>query len=129
MKYRKCIVLDSSAVFHIRDLTILYSLQESARIYITNYVLNEIKDPRSEAVISILQPTIVEINTREIERAREQYRNLSDADISVVLCAKKLSEVCEEVTVLTDDSELAKLLSRLGFKVQKIFFPRRRLYR
>ncbi len=129
MKHKKCIILDSSAIFHLRDLTVLYSLQETAKIFITNYVLNEIKDPRAEAVLSILQPTIIEIDSREINELREQYRNLSEADISIVLCAKKLSTICEDITVMTDDSELTKILTKLGFRVQKIFFPRKRLYR
>ena len=122
----KCIVLDSSALFHLRDVHTLLSLGD--KFYTTNFVISEVKDSRTIAVLDILSLNIVEINLKEIEYFRKKYGlsgNLSNADVSIVILALKLKNECSELQVITDDLELAKVLKRFNINVQRVFFRKR----
>ncbi len=121
----RCIILDSSAIFHIRDPLVLTSLQGT--IFITNKILEELKDPRALAIVDILNPEKIEISDKEINKHIKEIRELSEADISVIICAELLKNKCKDVIVVTDDMKLSRILKSRGVKVVSIYFsPKRR---
>ncbi len=126
MKLRRCVILDSSGIFHLRNLAALNEILQNSKVFITDKVLQEIKDPRSEAILSILNVQYCEIDDSKIRELKKKYTTLSEADLSIILCSQVLQQICEEVVVITDDSELAKALSKIGVKCIKIYFRKRR---
>ncbi|NPB01183.1 MAG: PIN domain nuclease [Crenarchaeota archaeon] len=116
-----CIILDSSAIFHIRDPSTIMMLGE--KIYVTNIVLEELRDPRAIAIIDILRPEKIEIDRKDIEEVIRKYRELSPADASIIVCAEGLKKRCRKVTVITDDIKLSKILRRIGIDVISIYYP------
>ncbi len=121
--YDRCIILDSSAIFHLRNITILTEFGN--RIYITDKILNEIKDSRAIATVDIIRPEIITITDREIHNYKKHIkyvRDLSDADISVIICVDKIRDKCREIIVITDDMKLKSILKMKNIKVKSIFF-------
>ena len=122
----RCIVLDSSCIFHLRDLSVLLSLGD--KYFITQQILDELRDPRAQAVIDIIKPEVMQIDRREIERIKAEHPDLSDADCSIIVCVKKLcqSSTCTEIVVFTDDMKLRSILKRIGVKVETVYFGRKK---
>ena len=122
----RCVILDSSAVFHVRDLSILLSLGE--KLYVTEHVLREIRDPRARALIELLRPEVMHVDQREIERLMREAPGLSEADCSILVCVDRVRELgkCDEIIVLTDDALLRRYLRKRGVKVVSIYFGRMR---
>jgi len=122
----RCVILDSSAIFHLRDLTALLSLGD--KFYITEPILEEIRDSRAQAVLDLIKPEVVQVDRRRISDLRRLYPELSDADCSIILCAEVLSSSsnCSEIIVVTDDVTLRNILRKRGVRVQTIYFGKRR---
>ena len=118
------VILNSSAIFHVRNLKLLLSLGKE--FHTTNFIINEIKDYRSQAIIEFLNIKIHEFNENEILNFKKKYKipnNLSFADISIILLAFKLKD--KNPIIITDDIELSKVLKKFGFKVKNIYFSKR----
>ncbi len=120
----KCIILDSSAIFHIRNLEILKNLGD--KIYITDKVLEELKDPRAQAIISLLTPEIVEVDIKKIDKYRMKYSKLSIADASIIACIEDLKNICREIVVITDDIYLKRIVEKMKVRALSIYFDKRR---
>ncbi len=110
-------ILDAAGLFKINLI--------SGDVFYTTYnVLNEVKSSfEMEIVNSYLRSgklKVFEINKEEIENERKTLKSserLSDADISVILLAKKLDD---DSIVYTDDYELQNTLSVLGIKFEGV---------
>ncbi|NPA23461.1 MAG: PIN domain nuclease [Crenarchaeota archaeon] len=122
----RCIILDSSAIFHIRDPSIITSLR--GRIYVTDKVLEELRDPRALAIIDIVNPEKVTIDTKNIRRTQD-LKDLSETDISILICAEQLKNICREVIVVTDDIRLSKALRKRRIQVVSVYYPPDKGYR
>jgi len=106
-------VLDASGLFHLRHGSIL-----KGRFLTTNYVLEEVKDCRSVALLDVLRVEVVEVEEGEVEEVRSRHPQLSQADASIVALVRRLG--C--ATVVTDDVALSKVLRRYGAKVLRVFY-------
>ncbi len=123
MSSRDTVILDASAILHMRDLRPLMGMGD---LVTTNHVINELKDARAIVVPEILNISVYDISEDEIVRARRNYhlpRLLSDADVSLIVLALKLRD--RNPMVITDDSLLIKFLRRLGIRYSVIFLRRR----
>ncbi len=116
-----CVILDSSAVFHIRDPSIMMTLGD--KIYVTDKVLEELKDPRALAIIDILSPEKIEIEDEKIEKESKKHKELSKADLSIIICVEILKKTCKKITVVTDDIKLSKILRKMGVNVVSVYYP------
>ncbi|NPA69425.1 MAG: PIN domain nuclease [Crenarchaeota archaeon] len=116
-----CIILDSSAIFHIRDPSTIIALGE--KIFITDRIMRELKDPRALAIIDILRPEVIEVDEKKISELVKKYKELSEADVSIIICVEILKKKCRRITVVTDDIKLSKILRRMGINVVSIYFP------
>ena len=98
------------------------------KFFLTEQVLQEVRDPRAEAVVEIVRPEIVQVDQRELQELRSKYPDLSEADCSIILCALQLRRqgMCQEVVVVTDDMKLRSILRKLGIKVETVFFGKKR---
>ncbi|GAB6948157.1 hypothetical protein JCM16161A_22870 [Vulcanisaeta sp. JCM 16161] len=117
------VILDTSAILHMRDLRPLMSM---GSLVTTNYVINELRDERAIVVPEILNISVYEVSEDEVANARRNYhipRLLSDADVSLIVLAMKLKD--ENPLVITDDSMLIKFLRRLGIRYSVVFLRRR----
>ncbi len=124
MSSRDTVILDTSAILHMRDLRPLMGMGDLAT---TNYVVNELKDARAAVVPEILNISVYDISEEEIVLARKNYhlpRLLSDADVSLIVLALKLRG--KNPVVITDDSLLIKFLRKLGGIRYSVIFLRRR---
>ncbi len=117
------VILDTSAILHMRDLRPLMGIGELAT---TNYVVNELRDVRAAVVPEILNISVYEVSEDEVRSARRNYhipRLLSDTDVSLIVLAMRLRD--RDPLVITDDSLLIKFLRRLGIKYSVVFLRRR----
>ncbi|MFN3803769.1 MAG: PIN domain-containing protein [Pyrobaculum sp.] len=108
----RCLALDASAFIHGRDLRIF----ADAILYTAGEVVEELRDPRAQAVLDILKVEVVEASG---EKVRELIRRfgLTRADAAVLAVA--LERGC---TLVTDDGRLASVAKRLGVGVERIFY-------
>ncbi len=122
----RCVILDSSAIFHLRDLSAILSLGD--KFYVTELVLEELRDPRAQAVIELLRPEIIQVDYKRLRELMEKEPALSRADCSIILCAEQLLREgrCKEIIVVTDDLTLRKHLRKMSVKVQTVYFGRAR---
>ncbi len=118
----RVVILDSSALFHIRSPEIL---RTARRIVTTSLVADEVRDSISRAVFDVLNVEVVDVSTDEVSRVKRTVRTdgLSDQDVSLIALAERLR--VERPVVLTDDSRLARELRRRGIEVVRVFFGRR----
>ncbi|WP_054842018.1 hypothetical protein [Vulcanisaeta distributa] len=117
------IILDTSAILHMRDLRPLMGM---GNLITTNYVINELKDARAIVVPEILNISVYDVGEDEIILARRNYhlpRLLSDADVSLIVLALRLRD--KDPVVITDDSLLIKFLRKLGIRYSVIFLRKR----
>ena len=117
------VILDTSAILHMRDLRPLMSM---GNLVTTNYVINELKDVRAIAVPEILNISVYEISEDEIELVRRNYhipRLLSDTDVSLIVLALRLKD--KNPLVITDDTMLIKFLRKLGIRYSVVFLRKR----
>ncbi|GEM_PF-926345 len=116
----RIIILDSSAIFHLKNLQVLRSI--GAKLLTTNYVINEIKDSISQTIIDLINIEILEVHSEEVDRLRRKIKSkdLSDADLSLIILAEKLKY--HHPVIITDDFKLSQELRRRRFKVLKVFF-------
>lgn len=110
-----CYVLDASAFIHGRDARLF-----KGALYTTPEVVQELRDPASQAMVEILGVVVVEADGRRVAELREKFRDLSPADISVLALA--LERRC---ILVTDDSKLAAAAKKLGVGVEKIFYKKK----
>ncbi|MGC8607547.1 MAG: twitching motility protein PilT [Vulcanisaeta sp.] len=123
MSNEDAVILDTSAILHMRDLRPLSSI---GHLITTNYVINELKDARAIAVPEVLGIDIYDVSENDIILTRRAYRIprlLSDTDVSLIVLAMKLRD--RNPLVITDDSLLIKFLRRLGIRYSVIFLRKR----
>lgn len=115
----RAIVLDAAGFF-----SGYASMLSSEKIYTVREVVDEIKDPRSKSIyenmvsankINIVEPSPTSIK-RAIEAAIEEgfLEALSNADRKILALALDLKEKGYDVLLITDDSYLHRLASKLG---------------
>ncbi|OYT25321.1 MAG: twitching motility protein PilT [Thermoprotei archaeon ex4572_64] len=116
----RVVILDSSAIFHLKNLQVLRSI--GAKLLTTNYVINEIKDSISQTIIDLINIEILEVHSEEVDRLRRKIKSkdLSDADLSLIILAEKLKH--HHPVIITDDFKLSQELKRRRFKVLKVLF-------
>jgi len=107
-----CFVLDASAFFHARDMRIF-----AGPLYTTRQVAEELKDPMAQAALEILHVQVEEVDSRRVEELRRRFRELSVADISLLVLAAERGCV-----LVTDDGKLAAAARRLGMRVEGVFY-------
>jgi UPF0271 protein len=107
-----CYVLDASAFIHGRDARLFAGV-----LYTTKEVVEELKDPRAQAALDVMRVEVVEVDERKLREFLRKFRELSPADVSVLLLA--LERGC---VLVTDDRKLAAAARRLGVRVQGIFY-------
>jgi len=107
-----CFVLDASAFFHARDMRVF-----AGPLYTTRQVAEELKDPMAQAALEILHVQIEEVDSRRIEELRRRFRDLSAADVSLLVLAAERGCV-----LVTDDGKLAAAARRLGIRVEGVFY-------
>ncbi|CCC82245.1 PIN domain/Zn-ribbon domain-containing protein [Thermoproteus tenax] len=110
-----CYVIDSSALFHARDMRIF----TGSRLLTTKQVADEVKDPRAQAALELLGIEVVEVDDKRVRPLKLRAPNLSDADLSLLALA--LDTGC---VLLTDDVELAKTARRMGVRAKGFYFVR-----
>lgn len=117
------VILDTSAILHMRDLR---PLMDMGDLVTTNYVISELRDARAVVIPEILNISVYEISEDEIANARRNYhipRLLSDADVSLIVLAMRLRN--KNPLVITDDSMLIKFLRKLKIRYSVVFLRRR----
>ncbi len=107
-----CFVLDASAFFHARDMRVF-----AGPLYTTRQVAEELKDPMAQAALEILHVQIEEVDSRRIEELRRRFRELSAADVSLLILATERGCI-----LVTDDGKLAAAARRLGIRVEGVFY-------
>jgi UPF0271 protein len=107
-----CYALDSSALFHGRDMRIF-----SGVLCTTRNVAEELKDPRAQAALEILRVEVVEVDERKARELARRFGGLSLADASVLLLAMERGCV-----LVTDDSRLASTARRLGVRARGVYY-------
>lgn len=75
-------------------------------------MVNEVKDIRSQALLNLLNPEVINVNQGDVEAIKMRNPELSDADASIVALAVDMATNGIEVAVLTDDTGLMKALRR-----------------
>ncbi|AAL62903.1 hypothetical protein PAE0626 [Pyrobaculum aerophilum str. IM2] len=110
----KCYALDASAFFHGRDARLF-----SGQLYTTKNVVEELKDPRAQALLEVWRVEIVEVDEKKVRELLKKYGGLSPADASVLILA--LERGC---VLITDDGRLASIAKKLGVEVLGIFYKR-----
>ena len=123
MSQGNTVILDTSAILHMRDLRPLMGM---GNLVTTNYVINELKDVRAIAVPEILNISVYEISADEIVLARRSYhipKLLSDTDVSLIVLALRLRD--KNPLVITDDTMLIKFLRKLGIRYSVVFLRKR----
>ncbi len=110
-------ILDAAGLFKI-------NLINGELFYTTYHVLDEVKSPVEREIINSYLRSgklkVLEINNEEIENERNILKSserLSDADISVIVLAKKMGRGS---IVYTDDYELQNTLSNLGIEFEGV---------
>lgn len=109
----RCAVVDASAIIHGRDIRVFQAFD---KLYVTRRVLDELRDPRSQAMVELLRLEVVDVDEDEVTRTARRF-GISEADASVLVAAKATG--CE---VLTDDAALARAAKRMGLPVAGIYF-------
>ncbi|MFN7105870.1 MAG: PIN domain-containing protein [Pyrobaculum sp.] len=108
----RCLVLDASAFIHGRDLRVF----AGAVLYTTREIVEELRDPRSQAALDILKVEVVEASVEKVEELIKRF-GLTKADATVLAVA--LEKRC---SLVTDDGKLASVAKRLGVRVERIFY-------
>ena len=108
-----CAVLDASAVLHARDARAFQGMT----LYTTDFVLEELRDPRARAAVEILGINVVPCEPKKLERERGALRGLSPADISVLLLAAEYGCI-----LFTDDGKLYAAARRRGIRAKRIYY-------
>ena len=105
--------MDSSGLFHIRNAYIISEITNTGyRLVTTSLIVNEVKDIRSRALLDIINVEVLDPDPNAINSIKLRNPKLSDADASIVALASSMATNNVEVSVVTDDVELARTLRR-----------------
>lgn len=110
-KAPKALILDASGIFHLRNPSILLEFVNAGYLVMTtSQVVEEVRDIGSQAVLEVINPSVVNVEEEPVERMIRGNPWLSRADASILVLALKLRSKGYRVAVLTDDVGLIRSL-------------------